>query len=122
MMTQKSVGAALAAEDDEVSLLKPRAAKRVKKLQEVEVPQGGKRVTIILEENDNIPPTGQFIQVNGRGYMLQAGEPASVPIEIVRVLDDAVMSVPQLDPTTKQILGYRNKLRFPYRVVNIAAV
>jgi hypothetical protein len=76
---------------------------------------------IELAENDDIPPTGQFIQVNGRAYMLRPGEPVEVPQEVINVLEQAVQEVPQVDPTTRQVVGYRKKLRFPYRVVNLAA-
>jgi len=77
----------------------------------------GKRVKILLEENDNIPPTGQFIGVQGRGYMLMPGCVAEVPIGVINVLNDAIMSTPEIDPNTQQVIGYRDKLRFPYRIV-----
>lgn len=76
-----------------------------------------KRVRIMLEENDNIPPTGQFIGVNGRGFMLRAGEEADVPIEVISVLESAVQEVPMVNPVTQQVEGYRKKLRFPFRVI-----
>ena len=74
------------------------------------------RIRIMLEENDNIPPTGQFFGVNGRGYILRPGEEADVPEAIVNILDDAIMSVPYTDGGGT-VLGYRDKLRFPYRVI-----
>jgi hypothetical protein len=77
----------------------------------------GRRVRIQLEENDNIPPTGQFIGVNGRGFMLRPGEAASVPVELLDVLDAAVESKPVLDPLTRKVIGWRNRLRFPYRTL-----
>lgn len=80
-------------------------------------PIKSKRVTIVLEDNENIPPTGQFIGVNGRGYMLRSGEPASVPVEVIEVLNNAVQSVAERDPVSQQVVGYRARLRFPYRVV-----
>lgn len=83
-------------------------------------PIKSKRVTIVLEDNENIPPTGQFIGVNGRSYMLRSGEPASVPVEVIDVLNNAVQAVPDRDPVSQQVIGYRSRLRFPYRVVNPA--
>lgn len=74
-------------------------------------------IRIQLEENDNIPPTGQFFQHNGNPFMLRAGEEAEVPVELINILNDAVMDVPMVDPTTRQVLGYRKRLRFPYRVI-----
>jgi hypothetical protein len=76
-----------------------------------------KRVKIILSENDEIPPGGQFFGINGRGYMLQPGVEASVPVGIVNILEDAIISVAEKDRITQQITGTRQRLRFPYRVV-----
>lgn len=75
-----------------------------------------KRVTIILEENEQIPPTGQFFGVQGRGYVLRPGEAAEVPLSIIDILNSAVMAVPVKD-SGDRVIGYRDKLRFPYRVV-----
>ena len=74
-----------------------------------------KYVRILLEENDNIAPTGQFFGINGVGYLLRPGEPCNVPAGLVEILDNAVEAKPVLDPMTKRIIGYRNKLRYPYR-------
>lgn len=76
-----------------------------------------KRVWLMLEDNDNIPPTGQFFGHNGVGFMLKAGVAAEVPVEILNILNDAVYDAPQVDPQTRQIVGYRPRLRFPYRIV-----
>lgn len=80
-------------------------------------PYQGKRVWIELQDGEHINPTGQFIGHNGRGFMLKAGEPALVPPEIINILNDAVYDAPIVDPTTQQILGYRKRLRFAYRVL-----
>lgn len=76
-----------------------------------------KRIRIVLSENDEIPPGGQFFGVNGRGYMLQPGVEASVPVSLVEILEHAIVSVSDKDPLTQQIVGTRDRLRFPYRVV-----
>lgn len=78
-----------------------------------------RRVRIILEENDLIPPTGQFFGVNGRPYLLRPGEEADVPMEIIGALDDAIMETPITD-ANGNIEGYRKRLRFPYRVISAA--
>lgn len=103
---------------------KPRAPRAAKVAGPTENPEligashlSGKRVRIILEENDSIPPTGQFFGANGRSYVLRPGEEAEVPAELVNILDTAIMDTPIVDPTTKQVLGYRQRLRFPYRVL-----
>ena len=113
----KNIGAALADTDDMPAT--KRRAKRPKPHVEVPGPAspGNRRVRIMLEENDNIPPTGQFFSVNGRSYVLKAGLEAEVPVEIVNILNDAEQSVPDVDPYTNQVVGYRKKLRFPYRVI-----
>ena len=82
-----------------------------------EVVKTGPYVRIILEENDNIPPTGLFLGADGVGYLLKASLPADVPPCVVSILDTAVMATPIVDPNTMQITGFRDRLRFPYRVV-----
>jgi hypothetical protein len=110
-MTKRSVGELLAT-DEEVQPLKSRAKQEVSE----------RRIWIRLEENENIPPTGQFISVNGRTFVLKPGDPAHVPECIVNVLNDAVQDVPQIDTSTNQVIGYRKKLRFPYTVLTEAQV
>lgn len=74
------------------------------------------RVRILIEDNDEIPPGGQFIQVNGRSFMIQAGHEVEVPVMVLDVLDHAVKSVPITD-AMNTVIGYRDRLRFPYRVI-----
>lgn len=74
------------------------------------------RTTIVLEDNEQIPPTGQFFGVNGVGYILRSGEPARVPNSLLNVLDTAIVSVPVVN-AEKTVIGYRDRLRFPYRIV-----
>jgi len=75
------------------------------------------RVWILLEENDEIPPTGLYLGHNGTGYLLRPGEPVSVPSFLLGVLDAAVMTVAVTDPQTKRVIGYRDRMRYPYRRV-----
>lgn len=89
-------------------------AKRATKKTPIGLP---KTTRIILEENDNIPPTGQFFGVNGRSYILKAGVEAEVPQGIIDILDNAVMSAAIIDPETRKVVGYRNAMRYPYRVI-----
>lgn len=74
------------------------------------------RVKIMLEDNDQIPPGGQFLQVDGRSFMIQANVEVDVPRSVLDVLDHAVMSVPITDDM-RTVIGYRDRLRFPYRVI-----
>lgn len=82
-----------------------------------EIIPAAKRVTIVVEENDNIPPTGIFIGVNGRSFLIRPGENVDVPIEVVEALNDAVESTPKTDQQGN-VVDYRNRLRFPYRIVS----
>lgn len=76
------------------------------------------RVWIVLDDNDEIPPGGQFIGINGVGYKLMAGIEAFVPKAICEVLDQAVKSIPVQDPITHQVIGWKSRKRFPYTIIN----
>ena len=75
-----------------------------------------KRVKIILEENDAVPPTGQFFGVNGTGYQIQPGKEVEIPEFLLGVIDNAVTTKPVLNDDG-QVVGYRDVPRFPYRIV-----
>jgi hypothetical protein len=79
-------------------------------------PEQEEKVRIMLEDNDQIPPGGQFIQVNGRSFMIQPGHEVDVPRCVLDVLDHAVQSYPITDGAST-VIGYRDRLRFPYRVI-----
>jgi len=74
-------------------------------------------VRIILDENENIPPTGQFFGINGKSYILKAGVEAEVPIGILDVLDHAVEAKAIIDPLTRRVVGHTNKRRYSYQRV-----
>lgn len=48
---------------------------------------------------------------------LRSGEEADVPVELLNLLNDAVQDVPIIDPLTSQVLGYKSRLRYPYRII-----
>lgn len=75
-----------------------------------------KRTRIVLEDNDQISPNGQFFGADGKGFMIKPGEEVDVPDSILNILDTAVMSVPVTDGSSS-VVGYRDRLRFPYRVI-----
>jgi hypothetical protein len=83
---------------------------------QVEEMRRAKRVKIILEENDAIPPGGQFFGVQGTGYQIQPGKPVDVPEFLLGVIDNAVASKPVFNDDG-QVVGYREVPRFPYRVI-----
>jgi hypothetical protein len=72
---------------------------------------------IILEDSADIPPTGLFIGHNGNSYMVLTGIEVLCPQPLLDILDDAVTTVPIIDPHTQRIVGSRTKQRFPYRLV-----
>ena len=76
----------------------------------------GKRVDIILHDSDRIPPGGQFIGINGLSFMLLPGVRANVPVELLSVLDDAVMTEPVLNDRL-QVDGHRDVPRLTYTLL-----
>lgn len=72
---------------------------------------------IVLDDNDDIPPTGLFVGHNGTGFLIQTGVPVRVPVHVLGVLDDAIMDAPVLDLATRQIKGYRPRPRYTYKEV-----
>jgi hypothetical protein len=85
----------------------------------IPVPKKSDFVTIVLEDTDRINPTGQFFGINGKNYILRSGEEAKVPRGIVDILDNAIEAHP-IKNHANQIVGTRNRHRFPYRVVRNA--
>lgn len=75
-------------------------------------------VRILLEESDDIPPGGLFLGHNGRTYMLRPGVEADIPLFLKEILDHSVITVPEIDPMTRQVRGWRNRLKYNYRVIN----
>lgn len=76
-----------------------------------------KAVRMVLEENKEVPPTGLFVQVNGDPFVIVPGEPVEVPDFLLAHLDNCTVGVPVMDPQTQQVVGFRNRQRFPYRVL-----
>ena len=74
-----------------------------------------KRVKIWLEESDDIPPTGLPLGHNGTAYVIKPGEAVEIPAFLLEILDNAVMASAVLDPQTRQVVGWRDRLRYPYR-------
>ena len=72
-------------------------------------------VRIVLEESDEIPPSGLFIGVNDHSYLLRPGVEADVPQGVIDVLENAVMSVPHIDPQSQRVVGYKDRHRYPFR-------
>lgn len=72
---------------------------------------------IMIEENDSIPPTGLFLGLNGRSYLIRPGVPVDVPLGLLEILDNAIYTAPQTDPITRQVIGHTDRLRYPYREV-----
>lgn len=87
----------------------------------VESSQSGapKFYRVVMDDVDGYPPGGQFFGINGRAWMLQGGRTYVIPEALKTVLDQALESVAVLNPDTRRIEGYRNRLRFPYRVERV---
>lgn len=102
------------ANDEIVAVSAPMPKKRVTaKAAPVGMPE---YVKIVLEENDAIPPTGLFVGLNGRGYLIRAGEEVAVPRGVVDILNNARMAMPTTD-SGGRVTGYRERQRYPFRLV-----
>ncbi len=102
----------------EVPAAKPaRAARKPKTVASANADGRKGWVKIVLEDNDNVPPTGLPLGCNGRFFFLRTGEPAEVPPEVLEILNHAVASVPVVDPDTQKIVAMRDRMRYPYRLV-----
>lgn len=77
----------------------------------------GDRVKIIIEESDEIPPTGLPLGHNGDQVYVIPGEVVNIPRKFLEILDNAIVSVSMTDPNTKQVIGTRDKRKYPYRIV-----
>lgn len=75
-----------------------------------------KRVRIKLANGAHIPPTGQFIGLNGYGYLLKPGKEADVPEPLLDILDNAVEEKPVMGEDGR-VEAYESAPRFPYTVV-----
>jgi hypothetical protein len=97
----------------------PKTKTRTKtKAPRVSTPEGEQMVRIILEESEEIPPTGQFVGLNGRTWIIRPGEEVEVPQGVVEVLQNAVTRVPVVDPQTRQVVDYRDRTRLPFRILS----
>lgn len=76
---------------------------------------------VILDDNDDIPPTGLYVGHNGTGYLIQTGIPVFVPNHVLAILDDAIMDAPITNPADKKVMGYRPRPRYTYRGVSAPA-
>ena len=74
-------------------------------------------VKIQIEENENVAPSGMFVSLNGVAYLIKPGVPVDVPPGVLEVLNNAVEKMAVIDPQTRQVIGYRDRMRYPYRVI-----
>lgn len=84
-------------------------------------PLSGKTRRIILDNNDDISPSGLFVSVNGNPFLIRPGIAFDCPEAVIEVLDNAVVSMPVIDPNTLQVTGHRDRMRFSYRNAPLAA-
>lgn len=87
----------------------PKAQRRVKKPEDSS--------WIILDDQEDIPPSGLPLSHNGNAIMIKTGVPVLVPNKYLGILDDAIISRPVLDPVTKQAVEWRSAPKYPYRRV-----
>lgn len=95
-----------------------RAAKKNVAVQATDDPDAS---WIILDDHDDIPPSGLPLSHNGEAIMIMTGVPVKVPNKYLNILDDAVQSRPVIDPLTRQTVGWRDAPRYPYRKTSAPA-
>jgi len=76
-----------------------------------------KRRRIKLANNGEIPPGGQFISVNGKGYRLKPGKEANVPVSVLEALDNAVVKRPVMGDDGR-VKAWEEGPRFPYQMLD----
>jgi hypothetical protein len=82
-------------------------------------PKGEKLYIINIGLGNDNEPVKQFVGANGRDFLIERGKDVKVPKEVLDILDNAVMGVPEVDPmdNTKTIVVERK--RFPYTIVGV---
>lgn len=70
---------------------------------------------IKLNDNEEMPPSGQFFQVNGRFFILKAEIWHRVPSFLLGVIDHAVAEKPVIDDQLR-LIGTRAQKRFTYEI------
>lgn len=79
------------------------------------------RWRVLLARSGNAAdPAFHCVQINGRNYQIRRGQTVDVPPEVVLVLDQAVHSLPIVDPDSSRVLGYQDAHRVPYQVMGLA--
>ena len=77
--------------------------------------KAGKQVKIMLHEQEDAPPGGVPVSINGYMYRILPGKWVTVPIAVEEILRNAVESRAVVDGD-KRIIGHRQVPRFPYSV------
>ena len=114
-----SAAQALGADDEEVVQL-PAAPQTASPKRndgsELARQRAERKARIIVDENDHTPPNGLVVAANGVSEQIQTGQEADIPLSVLEVLDNAKESVPVTDHLNS-VIGYRDRLRVPYRVI-----
>lgn len=108
-------GAGKAAAPKRKTLEEMRAASSKRGAVCLALPKHGETVDITLHDTDEIPPTGQFVGVNGEAFILKPNVRYTVPKYLLGALDNAVTGKPVTDKSGA-VIGYRQVTRFPYTV------
>ncbi len=72
--------------------------------------------TINVALGNDQEPVKQYINANGREFLLQRGVDVRVPKCVLNALDDAVIGVPEVDPNDDTKTIFVQRQRFPYTI------
>lgn len=66
-------------------------------------------------------PRRQFINAYGREFEIERGKDIQVPREVLEVLDNAIIGMPEPDPEDPDKTLIVDRKRFPYTLVGVVA-
>jgi hypothetical protein len=90
-------------------------ARKKEEGEKFESPVGHPKDRIILHQNPNIAKEGQFVSLNGYGFLLKAGVEIDIPRPVRKMLDTLIETVTSQDAEGNEYT--RDVPRFSYTLI-----